>query len=86
MINQGLYYLDWLLDHKAEIKLLVLDKYGRNEADKIDWTGTRLICIAADFTRYDEHAVQQINRNIELIRYRRFGADLLLLELVNAVV
>jgi predicted transport protein len=86
VINQGLYYLDWLLDHKAEIKLLVLDKYGRNEADKIDWTGTRLICIAADFTRYDEHAVQQINRNIELIRYRRFGTDLLLLELVNAVV
>ncbi len=86
VINQGLYYLDWLLDHKAEIKLLVLDKFGRKEADEIDWAGTRLICIAADFTRYDEHAVQQINRNIELIRYRRFGADLLLLELVNAVI
>ena len=86
VINQGLYYLDWLLDHKAEIKLLVLDKYDRKGADEIDWSGTRLICIAADFTRYDEHAVQQINRNIELIRYRRFGTDLLLLELVNAVI
>ena len=85
VINQGLFYLDWLLDHKAEVKLLVIDKYGREEADRIDWNGTRLLCIAADFTRYDEHAVQQINRNIELIRYRRFGDDLLLLELVNAV-
>jgi predicted transport protein len=85
VINQGLFYLDWLLDHKAEFKLLVIDKYGRKEADEIDWTGTRLLCIAADFTRYDEHAVQQINRNIELLRYRRFGSDLLLLELVNAV-
>jgi predicted transport protein len=85
VINQGLFYLDWLLDHKAEVKLLVLDKYGRKEADEINWTGTRLLCIAADFTRYDEHAVQQINRNIELIRYRRFGEDLLLLELANAV-
>lgn len=85
VINQGLFYLDWLLDHKAEVKLLVLDKYGREEADRIDWDGTRLLCIAADFTRYDEHAVQQINRNIELIRYRRFGQELLLLELVNAV-
>lgn len=85
VINQGLFYLDWLLDHKAEVKLLVIDKYGRKEADKIDWSGTRLLCIATDFTRYDEHAVQQINRNIELIRYRRFGEDLLLLELVNAV-
>jgi predicted transport protein len=28
--------------------------------------------------------VQQINRNIELIRYRRFGDELLLLELANA--
>ena len=43
-----------------------------------------LLCIAADFTRYDEHAVAQINRNIELIRYKLFGTDLLLLELVNA--
>jgi predicted transport protein len=44
----------------------------------------RLLCIAGDFTKYDEHAVQQIERNIELLRYRRYGADLLLLELVNA--
>jgi len=36
VINQGLFYLDWLLDHKAEIKLLVLDKFGREEADEID--------------------------------------------------
>ena len=28
VINQGLYYLDWLLDHKAEFKLLVLERYG----------------------------------------------------------
>jgi predicted transport protein len=85
VMNQGLFYLDWLLDHKAEVKLLVIDQYGRDEADRIDWSGTRLLCIAGDFTRYDEHAVQQINRNIELIRYRKFGEGLLLLELVNAV-
>ena len=36
-----------------------------------------------DFTRYDEHAVRQIDRNIELMRYRRFGEDLLALELVH---
>ena len=28
VINQGLFYLDWLLDHKAEFKLLVIEKYG----------------------------------------------------------
>jgi predicted transport protein len=84
VINQGLFYLDWLMDHQAEFKLLVMETLGKAEADKIDWSAPRLVCIAADFTKYDGHAVQQINRNIELIRYRRFGADLLLLELANS--
>lgn len=84
VINQGLYYLDWLMDHKAEFTLLTMDKLGKSAADAIDWSAPRLVCIAADFTKYDGHAVQQINRNIELIRYRRFGHELLLLELANA--
>ncbi|HNB24535.1 MAG TPA: DUF91 domain-containing protein, partial [Candidatus Melainabacteria bacterium] len=83
VINQGLFYLDWLLDHKAEFKWLVKDQIGEDIADLIDWPGTRLICIAGEFTKYDVHAVQQINRNIELIRYRKYE-DLLLLELVNS--
>ena len=84
VINQGLFYLDWLLDHRSEFKLLVLDKLGKPEAEKIDWSAPRLLCIAGGFSRYDEHAVEQMNRNIELIRYRRFGDGLLMLELVNA--
>lgn len=86
VINQGLYYLDWLLDHKAEYVLLVQNRINQEVAQNIDWPGARLLCIAGDFTRYDEHAVNQINRNIELIRYRRYGDNLLLLELVNASV
>lgn len=84
VINQGLFYLDWLLDHQAEFRWLVMEKLGKDVAECIEWTGTRLLCIAADFTRYDQYAVQQIPRNIELIRYKLFGDDLLLLELVNA--
>lgn len=59
VINQGLFYLDWLLDHKAEFQLLVMEKISKTAAKAIDWSGTRLICIAD---------------------------DLLMLELVNAVV
>jgi predicted transport protein len=84
VINQGLFYLDWLLDHRAEFQLLVLQKLGAEVSEQIDWSAPRLICIAGDFTRYDEHAVQQIGRNIELIRYRQFGPELLAFELVNA--
>lgn len=84
VINQGLFYLDWLLDHQAEFRWLVMEKLSKEEANGIQWQGTRLLCIAADFTKYDEHAVAQINRNIELLRYKIFGKDLLLLELVNS--
>jgi predicted transport protein len=83
VINQGLFYLDWLMDHKADFKLLVKEKLGDEASDSIEWSAPRLVCIAGDFTKYDEHAIQQIDRNIELIRYRRYDG-LLLLELVNA--
>lgn len=84
VINQGLFYLDWLLDHKAEFKLKVMDILGTEIANEIEWGIPRLICIAGDFTKYDVHAIQQINRNIELLRYLKFEDDLLLLDLVSA--
>lgn len=83
VINQGLFYLDWLLDHKAEFQLRVQEVLGDQAASTIDWSEPRLICIAGDFTRYDEHAVQQIARSIDLVRDRRYGDELLLLELAN---
>jgi len=84
VINQGLFYLDWLMDHKAEFKLMTLETFDKETADSIEWSSPRLLCIAGDFTKYDSHAVQQMNRNIELIRYRHYGKDLLLFDLVNA--
>ncbi len=57
---------------------------GKETSDKLDWSFPRLICSAGDFTKYYEYAVKQINRNIDLIRYKRFGSDLLLLELINS--
>ncbi len=84
VINQGLFYYDWLIDHKAEFKLLVMDKLSSEAADNLEWEGARLICIASDFTKYDEHAIKQIDKNIELMRYKYFGENLFLLELVNS--
>lgn len=84
VINQGLFYLDWLMDHRKDFQWLVMEKLGKAAADGVDWSAPRLICIAGDFNRYDDHAVKQIQRNIELIRYRRFGPELLMLDLVAA--
>ena len=85
VINQGLFYLDWLMDHRGEFTLLVQKKLGVDASEQIDWSSPRLVCIAGDFNKYDEHAVQQINRNIELLRYRWYDEGYLILELVNAV-
>jgi len=84
VINQGLFYLDWLLDHKADFKLLVMEVLGLAIANKIDWSLPCVICIASNFTKYDEHAVNQMQRNIKLVKYKKFGVDLILFEYLNA--
>lgn len=86
VINQGLFYLDWLLDHKADFKLLVIEKLGAEAASLIDWSVPCVICIAGDFTKYDLHAVNQMQRNIKLVKYRKYGNDLVLFEHLNAPV
>lgn len=83
VINQGLFYLNWLLDHKDSFKVLVIEKLGLKAADDIDWSMPRVICVAGDFTKYDESAIKQMNRNISLIRYKKFGDDLLMFEQIN---
>lgn len=84
VINQGLFYLDWLLDHKADFKLLVIEKMGMEAAENIDWSVPCVICIAHDFTKYDIHAVNQMQRNIKLVSYRKYDKDLILFEHLNA--
>ncbi|MEU9191647.1 DUF5655 domain-containing protein [Streptomyces hundungensis] len=85
VINQGLFYLAWLMDHRAEFEHLVRDRLGGTAASQLLWSGPRLICIAGDFTRYDVHAVREHRRSIDLVRYRLFGSDLLGLETVASV-
>ena len=82
VINQGLFYLNWLMDHRADFKLLVMEHLGAATASTIEWRYPRLVCIAGDFMKYDVHAIQQIPQNIDLIRYRRYGDGLILLEQV----
>ena len=84
VINQGLYYLDLLLDHKADFTLLVLNVLGKETADKIDWSVPCVICIANDFTKYDIHAVNQMQRNIKLVKYRKYITGQILFEHLNA--
>ena len=83
LISQGLFYLDWLDEHRGEFRLLVHERSGPGAAAAIRWGETRLICVAAAFHRYDLRAVRQIKRRIELLRYHWFGDDLLFLAPVD---
>ncbi|MFF6783677.1 DUF5655 domain-containing protein [Streptomyces sp. NPDC012510] len=85
VINQGLYYLSWLMDHRAEFGHLVRDRLGASVAAQVLWNAPRLICVAGDFTRYDVHAVREHRRSIDLVRYRFFGNDHVGLETVASV-
>ncbi|MTI38335.1 DUF5655 domain-containing protein [Fulvivirga lutimaris] len=83
VINQGLFYLDWLMDHKADFEMICFKTFDKTI--EVDWSNPRLLCIARDFTKYDDYAIGQINRNIELIRYRIFEEQYVLFELASTV-
>ena len=83
VINQGLFYLDWLLDHKADFKLLVMTVLGKEAADLIDWSAPCVICVAHKFNKYDIHAVDRMQANIKLVEYRKYNNGMLLFEHLN---
>lgn len=83
VINQGLFYLDWLMEHRAEFWRLVFNKLGKEVADSIDWTSPAVYCIAGSFGKYDLHAIKQMNRNIRLVRYAKCDS-MILFEFLNA--
>ena len=78
VINQGLFYLDWLVDHKGDFTLLAQRNVQKNI--NIDWSNPRLILIAESFSEYDKYAINRMGANISLWVYRLYGKDLLYLD------
>ena len=83
VISKGVFHLDWLLEHRAEFALLCRKVLGPDHEEDVNWGGRRLICVAGGFSRYDGYAAAQMSRDIELVRYRRYGDDFLVLQLVS---
>ncbi len=69
LINQALYYLDWLRNNKRqfELEIKLFD-----ETIEIAWSNIRVICIAKSFNKYDYNAIRQIDANVELYRYQNY--------------
>jgi len=77
IINQGLSYLRWLLDHKADFEILCRNK---NISIEIDWTSPRVICVAESYNKFDLDTVEILPIKIELLRYRIYEDNILLVE------
>jgi len=84
VINQGLFYLDWLVDHKGDFTLVAQEALGKDI--ELDWSSPRLILVAESFSEYDKYAVNRIGANIQLWTYRRYGTDFLFLESIFATI
>ncbi len=80
IINQGLFYLDWLIDHTGDFQLLVQNKLGKNI--KVDFGSPRVLLIAQTFNKYDQYAINRMAENIELWGYSRYENNLFELKLI----
>ena len=78
LINQSLFYLHWIQDHRGDFELAAQSCFGVDVI--IDWSDIRVICIAPNYKKYDLHAVQVMGANIELWKYRLFANNSLYLE------
>ncbi|MDO8638665.1 MAG: DUF5655 domain-containing protein [Candidatus Daviesbacteria bacterium] len=99
VINQGLSYLRWLLDHKAEFEKLTQREVGSVSASpsspdplsgkiihslEIDWSSPRVICIAESYNKFDIDTADILPINIELLRYRIYNENILYVEPENS--
>ncbi len=80
IINQGLFYLDWLVDHKGDFQLLVQNKLGNNI--EVDFGSPRVLLVAQTFSKYDQYAINRMAENIELWGYSRYEDNIFELKLI----
>ncbi|MGW6733610.1 DUF5655 domain-containing protein [Streptomyces sp. NPDC055013] len=84
VLSQAVSYLSWLRSARHEFEALVKEKLGTDAAATIDWRNPRMVCIAAGFSHHDRVAVHDLNKRIDLVRYRVFNGGLLSLLLVES--
>lgn len=83
VLNQGLYYMDWLYDHKGDFESAVKRKLGNQQL--ISWDNPKLIIIAQEYSKFDKHAVNRVRENVYLYKYYRYEDNSIYLENINTV-
>jgi predicted transport protein len=80
VINQGLSYLRWLLDHKDSFEKICNEK---KITTTIQWGSPRVICVAESYNKFDADTADLLPINIELYKYKMYEDDLLVLDKEN---
>lgn len=79
VLLQGLYYMDWIYENKAEFEKLVRLKLKQDIP--VNWeSGMRLILIAKNFQIWDKFAVNRLKEEVELYEYVLYENNELKLE------
>jgi predicted transport protein len=70
VINQGLYYMNWLIDHRGDFIVAAQKGLGSLLQNvEINWNHPRLIVIAQSYAKWDTYAVKRMGDGIELWKY-----------------
>jgi predicted transport protein len=78
LINQSLFYLAWIQDHKGDFQVAAQQALG--DKTPVDWSAVRVICITPNYRKYDLHAARVMGAAVELWTYRLFENDVIYLE------
>jgi predicted transport protein len=85
VVDQGYAYLALLLNNKAEFILLYNEKTGKQlSKTAVDWTQSRVIFVAQNFTIHQQQAINFKDMPIELWQVRMYDNDSVLYSQLKA--
>lgn len=84
VVDQGVSYLNIMLDNKAEFIIEYNETFNTNlRRDDIDWSQTRIIFVAPSFTPYQKQAVNFKDLPIELCEVKQLEDTIFYVNLIN---
>lgn len=75
IVNEGLMYIDYIREHISQLKIIINDALGVDQAKNVIYN-PRLVILSQSFMKYDEKAIAQLPYNIEVINYFFLGQSI----------
>lgn len=86
VVDQGVAYLNLMLNNKADFILEYNERSTHNlKRDDVDWSQSRVIFVAPEFTKYQQHAIGFKDLAIQLYELHRYKNQLYELLVFNEI-